>query len=34
MTRPSVWHTIGRALGMVAALPARAVGLPIAQGER
>ena len=30
MTRPSVWHTIGRALGMVAALPARAVGLAIA----
>ena len=30
MTRPSVWHAIGRALGMVAALPARAVGLTIA----
>ena len=30
MTRPSVGHTIGRALGMVAALPARAVGLTIA----
>ena len=30
MTRPSVWHTIGRALGVVAALPARAVGLTIA----
>ena len=30
MTRPSVWHTLGRALGMVAALPARAVGLTIA----
>ena len=28
--RPSVWHTIGRALGMLAALPARAVGLAIA----
>ena len=26
----SVWHAIGRALGMVAALPARAVGLAIA----
>lgn len=24
MTRPSVWHTLGRALGVVAALPARA----------
>lgn len=34
MTRLSVWHTLGRALGVVAALPARAVGLPIAQGER
>ena len=30
MTRPSMWHTLGRALGVVAALPARAVGLPIA----
>ena len=30
MTRPSVWHTLGRAAGMVAALPARAVGLAIA----
>ena len=30
MTRPSAWHTLGRALGMVAALPARAVGLTIA----
>ena len=30
VTRPSVWHTIGRALGVVAALPARAVGLAIA----
>ena len=29
-TRPSAWHTLGRALGMVAALPARAVGLAIA----
>ena len=29
-TRPSVWHTLGRAAGMVAALPARAVGLTIA----
>ena len=28
--RPSAWHTIGRALGMVAALPARAVGMAIA----
>ena len=28
--RPSVWHTLGRALGMLAALPARAVGLAIA----
>ena len=28
--RPSVWHTLGRAAGMVAALPARAVGLAIA----
>ena len=27
---PSVWHTIGRAAGVVAALPARAVGLTIA----
>ena len=30
VTRPSVWHTIGRALGVVAAIPARAVGLAIA----
>ena len=30
MTRPSVWHILGRALGMVAALPARAVGIAIA----
>lgn len=30
VARPSVWHTIGRALGVVAALPARAVGLAIA----
>ena len=28
--RPSVWHTLGRAAGMVAALPARAVGYAIA----
>ena len=28
--RPSAWHTLGRAAGMVAALPARAVGLAIA----
>ena len=28
--RPSAWHILGRALGMVAALPARAVGLAIA----
>ena len=34
MTRPSVWHTIGRALGMVEALPARAVGLTIAHRPR
>ena len=26
----SAWHPLGRALGMVAALPARAVGLTIA----
>ena len=30
MTRPSAWHTLGRALGMVAALPAQAVGYAIA----
>ena len=30
MIRPSVWHILGRALGMVAALPARAVGIAIA----
>ena len=30
LTRPSAWHTLGRALGMVAALPARAVGTAIA----
>ena len=30
MTRPSVWHALGRALGVVAALPARAVGIAIA----
>ena len=29
VTRPSAWHALGRALGMVAALPARAVGLAI-----
>ena len=34
MTRPSVWHTLGRAAGMVAALPARAVGLAIAHRPR
>ena len=28
--RPSAWHTLGHVLGMVAALPARAVGLAIA----
>ena len=30
MTRPSAWHVAGRAAGMVAALPARAVELAIA----
>lgn len=29
--RPSAWHILGRALGMVAALPARAVGMAIAR---
>lgn len=28
--RPSVWHAIGRTAGVVAALPARVVGLAIA----
>ena len=30
LTRPSAWHAIGRTAGMVAALPARAVGTAIA----
>ena len=33
-TRPSVWHTLGRAAGMVAALPARAVGVRVTDIRR